>query len=133
MRSNSATMPDAAEPCGHELHNHMKNNEFFVMLSTCGDPETAERLARALVEEGLAACVNVVPGLRSIYRWNGEVQSDEEVLMIAKTTAARLAAARERLVALHPYETPEVIAWPIADGHDAYLEWVAAATRIAAP
>jgi len=111
----------------------MKNNEFFVMLSTCGDRATAERLGRALVEESLVACVNVVPGLRSIYRWNGTVQADEEVLMIIKTTAARLAAARERLVELHPYETPEVIAWPVADGHGAYLDWVADSTRIGAP
>ena len=107
----------------------MKNNDFFVILSTCPDTATAERLARTLVEESLAACVNVVPGLRSIYRWNGAVQADEEVLMIIKTTAARLEAARVRLVALHPYEVPEAIALPIADGHHAYLEWVATATR----
>jgi len=111
----------------------MKNQDFFLMLSTCGDPATAERLGRALVEEGLVACVNVVPGLRSIYRWNGAVQADEEVLMIIKTTATRLAAARERLVELHPYQTPEAIAWPITDGHGAYLDWVAEATRIGAP
>jgi periplasmic divalent cation tolerance protein len=111
----------------------MKNNGFYVMMSTCGDPATAERLGRALVEEGLAACVNVVPGLRSIYRWNGAVQADEEVLMIVKTTAARLAATRERLVELHPYDTPEAIAWPIADGHGAYLDWIADSTRTAAP
>jgi periplasmic divalent cation tolerance protein len=100
-----------------------------VILSTCPDTAAAERLARTLVEESLAACVNVVPGLRSIYRWNGAVQADEEVLMIVKTTAARLEAARVRLVALHPYEVPEAIALPIADGHHAYLEWVATATR----
>jgi periplasmic divalent cation tolerance protein len=111
----------------------MKNNEFFVLMSTCGDPATAERLGRTLVEESLAACVNVVPGLRSISRWNGTMQADEEVLMIVKTTAARLAAARERLVALHPYETPEAIAWPIADGHGAYLDWIADSTRTPAP
>ena len=107
----------------------MKNNGFFVILSTCPDTGTAERLGTALVEESLAACVNVVPGLRSIYRWNDAVQSDEEVLMLIKTTAARLEAARLRLVELHPYEVPEVVALPVADGHHAYLAWVSSSTR----
>jgi len=111
----------------------MKNNEFVVILSTCPDTGTAERLATALVEESLAACVNVVPGLRSIYRWNDAVQADEEVLMLIKTTAARLEAARLRLVELHPYEVPEVVALPVADGHHAYLEWVSNSTRTPQP
>jgi periplasmic divalent cation tolerance protein len=102
---------------------------FFIILSTCPNAGVAERLARALVEESLAACVNIVPGLVSIYRWNDAVQSDEEVLMIVKTTAGCLEAARERLVALHPYDVPEAVALPVADGHHAYLEWVAASTR----
>jgi periplasmic divalent cation tolerance protein len=108
----------------------MKNIEFFVILCTCPDAATAERLARVLVEESLAACVNVVPGLRSIYRWNDAVQVDEEVLMIAKTTAACLPAARDRLVALHPYDVAEAIALPVVDRHDAYLECVSRSTRI---
>ena len=111
----------------------MKNNEFFVILSTCPDTGTAERLGTALVEESLAACVNVVPGLRSIYRWNDAVQSDEEVLMLIKTSVARLEAARLRLVELHPYEVPEVVALPVADGHHAYLAWVSSSTRTPPP
>jgi periplasmic divalent cation tolerance protein len=111
----------------------MKNNEFFVVLSTCPDVGTAEGLARALLKESLAACVNIVPGLRSIYLWNGAVQSDQEVLMLIKTTAAQLAMAKARIVDLHPYEVPEVVALPVVDGHDAYLEWVAAATRTPQP
>ena len=107
----------------------MKNNDFLIVLSTCPEVSAAESLGRALVEESLAACVNVVPGLRSIYRWNDTVQADAEALMIIKTTAARFAALRERLVALHPYEVPEVVALPVADGHHAYLEWVSNATR----
>jgi len=107
----------------------MKHREFFLILSTCGSTADAERIGHALVDESLAACVNVVPGLRSIYRWDDAIQSDEEVLMIVKTTAARLEAARERLVALHPYELPEVVALPVADGHHPYLAWVATATR----
>lgn len=107
----------------------MIEKEFLVVLSTAPDAATADRLARALVEESLAACVNVLPGVRSIYRWHDAVQSETETLMIIKTTQARLAALRERLVALHPYEVPEVVALPITDGHDAYLRWVDASTR----
>jgi periplasmic divalent cation tolerance protein len=107
----------------------MSNNEFYVVLSTCPDAETAARIARALVDASLVACVNVVPGLRSIYRWNDSIRDDQEVLMILKTAADRLPDARHRLVALHPYEVPEVVALPVADGHDAYLSWVYSATR----
>jgi periplasmic divalent cation tolerance protein len=107
----------------------MKDKEILVLLSTCPDAATAERIARELVATSLVACVNVVPGLLSIYRWNGVVQADEEVLMILKTTADRLPAARERLVALHPYDLPEVVALPVADGHHPYLQWVADSTR----
>lgn len=104
-------------------------SDFFIVMSAVGDGGTAAGIARTLVEEKLAACVNVIPAVRSIYAWNGAVQDEQEVLMIAKTTAARLGACRERLVALHPYEVPEVVAVRLADGHHAYLRWVAAATR----
>mgnify|MGYP001822585064 CR=1 FL=1 len=85
-------------------------------------------MARALVEASLAACVNITPGLKSVYSWNGSLQSDEEVLMLIKTTGDRFPALRERLVAMHPYEVPEVVALPIVDGHDAYLRWIESAT-----
>jgi periplasmic divalent cation tolerance protein len=107
----------------------MINSEFYIILSTCPDAETAARIARALLEESLVACVNIVPGLRSMYRWNDSIQDEQEVLMILKTTVDRLPDARQRLVALHPYEVPEVVALPVADGHDAYLSWVFSATR----
>ena len=103
--------------------------DFLILMSTAPDAGTAARIARSLVEESLAACVNVVPAVRSIYAWNGAVQDEQEVLMIAKTTVARAAECRRRLVALHPYEVPEVVAVRLADGHDAYLRWVATATR----
>ena len=120
--------PDRAQtPESHSIY--MNEKAFFILLSTCPDMTTAQRLARTLVEESLVACVNVLPAVWSIYRWNEAVQSDEETLMIIKTTAERLVAARERLVALHPYELPEVVALPVADGHHPYLAWVAAATR----
>jgi periplasmic divalent cation tolerance protein len=108
----------------------MIDKEILVLLCTCPDATTAERIARELVGASLVACVNVAPGLRSIYRWNGAVQVDEEVLMILKTPSDCLAAARERLVELHPYEVPEVIALPVADGHHPYLQWVVDSTRI---
>jgi periplasmic divalent cation tolerance protein len=103
--------------------------DYFVVLSTCPDVETAARIGRSMVESATVACVNIVPGLRSIYRWDGAVQDEPEVLMIMKTTGSCLAAAREMLTNLHPYETPEVVALPVADGHDAYLRWVSSSTR----
>jgi|OpeIllAssembly_1097287.scaffolds.fasta_scaffold1009258_1 periplasmic divalent cation tolerance protein len=107
----------------------MNNMDFFVILSTCPDAETAARIGRTLVESALVACVNIVPGLRSIYRWNDAVQDEPEVLMILKTTGPCLAAAREMLLSLHPYQVPEVVALPVVDGHDAYLRWVSTSTR----
>ena len=91
---------------------------------TCPDVASAQHLAEALVSEGLAACVNRLPGVRSTYRWKGEVVTDSEELLLIKTTAARFAALKERLLALHPYELPELIAVPVAQGHEAYLDWV---------
>jgi periplasmic divalent cation tolerance protein len=108
----------------------MIERDIFVLLSTCPDAATAESIARELVGASLVACVNIVPRLRSIYRWNGAVQVDEEVLMVLKTAADRVSEARERLVELHPYDVPEVVALPVADGHHPYLQWVADSTRI---
>lgn len=99
-----------------------------VVLSAVASAEDAERIAASLVEHDLAACVNVVPGVRSFYRWKGVLQRDEERLLVIKTRAERFEALREALVALHPYELPEVIALPIAAGHAPYLEWITAGT-----
>jgi len=107
----------------------MKDKEILVLLSTCPDLAAAERIARDLIEASLVARVNVLPGVRSIYRWNGAVRADEEVPMILKTTADRLLAVRERLVARHPTDLPEIVALPVADGHHPYLQWVADPTR----
>jgi len=103
--------------------------EARIVLITAPDDETARRIARALVEERLAACVNLVPGLHSIYRWQGAVEEADEVLLVAKTRAARVAALAARVRALHPYALPEVLALPIADGSRAYLRWVVAESR----
>ncbi len=94
------------------------------------DPEVADRIARALVEDGLAACVNRLPGVVSTYRWEGETRVDAELLLLIKTTRARFEALRTRIVALHPYELPEVIAVDVALGHEPYLAWVAQAMAL---
>lgn len=100
----------------------------LLALTTCPDACSAERLAHALVEERLAACVNRIPGVASTYRWQGRIQNDAEVLLLIKTTRARFAALRERVLALSPYATPELIALDIADGSAAYLAWIGAET-----
>jgi periplasmic divalent cation tolerance protein len=96
-----------------------------VAFSTAPDAETAGRIARALVDERLAACVNVVAGVRSIYRWKGAVEDEAEVLLVIKTRVERLETLAARLRALHPYELPELVALPAVGGLGAYLEWVA--------
>ena len=96
-----------------------------LVLSTVGTPEDAERIAAALVGERLAACVNVVPGLVSTYRWKGGVEKDDELLLVVKTTGETYPALAERLRALHPYKLPEMIVLPIAGGDPPYLDWLA--------
>ncbi len=93
-------------------------------LSTAPDRRTAERIARLLVEERLAACVNLVPGVNSVYRWKGRIEQDEEILLIMKTTAAGTPALRDRLLAVHPYDTPEFLTFDVAAGAAPYLAWV---------
>ncbi len=101
----------------------------IVVLVTAPNPDKAAEIARALVAERLAACGNVVPGLRSIYRWEGKIEDEGEALLVLKTTRARFDALRDRVLALHPYEVPEVIALPVEAGHERYLAWVAGETR----
>jgi periplasmic divalent cation tolerance protein len=98
----------------------------LVVLCTAPTVEVAAALARALVEARLAACGNVVPGLRSIYRWQGRVEDQPEVLLVLKTTRERFPALRDELVRRHPYEVPEVLALPVETGSATYLEWLAA-------
>lgn len=100
-----------------------------VVLSTVADAETADRLAEALVSERLAGCVNIVPGVRSIYVWEGELQRDAELLLVIKTSDHRLEALVARIQQLHPYSCPEVLALAVGGGSSAYLEWLAGAVR----
>ena len=99
-----------------------------ILLCTCPDLDSARALAASLVEARLAACVNLLPGVRSTYRWQGEIHDDTEVLLVIKTTGERFDALRTRLAALHPYEVPELVAVGIADGLPAYLDWIVRGT-----
>ena len=97
----------------------------IVVLCTCASPEDGERLARALVTGRLAACVNVVPGMRSFYRWKGAIEDSTECLLIVKSSRDRFAALNAAIEKLHPYELPEVLALPVVDGSSNYLNWLA--------
>ena len=104
----------------------MKDGRAFrVVLSTAGSEEEGARLANSLVERKLCACVNLVPGVRSFYRWEGAVQDDAEVLLIMKTTREKLQALTDHLTEIHGYEVPEVLAITLEEGSASYLEWLA--------
>jgi len=100
----------------------------LLVITHLPDTYSAHALAGVLVEEHLAACVNILAPCRSVYRWQGKTESTEEVPLLIKTTAARYAALEAAIRARHPYELPEIVAVPLAHGLPAYLEWVAAET-----
>lgn len=95
-----------------------------LILSTCPDQQSADTIATALVEQGLAACVNIVPGIQSIYLWQGKVERQGELLLLIKARGDAFSAISARIVELHPYELPEVIAVTIGNGLQPYLEWI---------
>jgi periplasmic divalent cation tolerance protein len=96
-----------------------------IVLSTAGSEDEARKIARHLVEQQLAACVNIVPQIESIYRWQGKMESSREWLLLIKTTAEKFHAVRDAIRELHSYELPECICIDVADGSAAYLEWIA--------
>ncbi len=98
--------------------------ETLVVLVSAPSADEAARIARTVVEEKLAACGTVVPGIRSIYRWQGKVCDEQEALLVLKAPAKRFPELRDRVVALHPYEVPEVIALRIEDGSEKYIDWI---------
>ena len=96
----------------------------IVVLSTCGSEQEAQKLARLLVDQRLAACVNVVPGIRSYYRWEGQIETADEYLLVIKSSRGHFDRLRTRLEQLHSYEVPEVVALPVIDGSKNYLDWL---------
>ena len=98
----------------------------LLCLCSCPDAASARAIAEALVCERLAACVNRLPGMRSTYRWQGTVATDNEELLLIKTTAGCFKTLQARLLELHPYELPELVALPLEQGYGAYLDWVRA-------
>jgi periplasmic divalent cation tolerance protein len=99
--------------------------EINLIYMTAGSREEAEAIGRDLVGAKLAACVNIVGGMSSIYRWQNELQMDEEVVMIAKTTAARVEALIERVKSIHSYDCPCILQLPVAGGNQPFLDWIA--------
>jgi periplasmic divalent cation tolerance protein len=106
----------------------MADATYLVVLVTC-PPDRAPELARSLVEARLAACVNILPAVRSLYAWKGEVCDDAEALLVVKTRASLFEALRAAILAGHPYEVPEIIALPVVAGHQPYLDWLEGSTR----
>ncbi|MEX0643738.1 MAG: divalent-cation tolerance protein CutA [Parvularculaceae bacterium] len=100
------------------------------LYTTAPDAKSADEIARALIERRLAACVNVIPGMTSTYRWKGKIEATAEIVLIVKTTAAVAPAARDLILELHPYDTPCVVALPILESasNQAFLDWIAAET-----
>lgn len=106
----------------------MPEQSQVVVLVTCPDRNVAEDIASKLIEENIAACVNVLGGVTSLYRWEGRIERDTEVLLIIKTRLELLAAVETRVASLHPYDVPEVIGLPIAGGSEKYLHWIDSST-----
>ena len=104
-------------------------SEYLMVLNTCPDSETAERIAADLVAAKLAACVQVLPGLRSYFHWAGKVDCSDEYLLLIKTAAASYPALERRIRELHPYELPEIIGVPVSMGLPDYLSWIDECTR----
>jgi periplasmic divalent cation tolerance protein len=98
----------------------------LIVLCTCSGRDEAQKLAHAIVSEEATACVNIVPSVESVYRWEGKIESTQEVLLLIKTTRARFDALRDLIVRLHSYDTPEVIGVPVVEGLEKYLTWLGA-------
>lgn len=106
----------------------MSPDQPVLILCTCPDAASADRLADLLVRERLAACVNRIGGVRSTYRWEGEVEHAEEMLLLIKTRGERVDALQQRLKSQHPYDVPEILTVPITGGERGYLDWIAEST-----
>lgn len=96
----------------------------IVVLSTCSSAEEAHRIARELVDKRLAACVNIICGVQSVYRWEGKIEDSDEILLLIKTSRGLFDSVRAQIQKMHSYELPEVIALQVVDGSEPYLEWL---------
>ena len=105
-------------------------SEVVVVLVTCPTLASARRLANHVITRRLAACVNIVPGVESVFRWKGKTQRCREILLVIKTRRARFASLKQSILARHPYEVPEVIALSVVAGHRPYLQWVRSSLSI---
>lgn len=108
----------------------MPENEFILVFSTCQSEEIANQIARGLVEQKLAACVNIIPGLESVYRWQDKIEHSTERLLMIKSRKCLFPQLKVALTYLHDYELPEIIAVPIEAGEQAYLNWIKSATLV---
>ncbi len=104
-------------------------DDYCVILTTCPNRESGERIAHLLVEQQLAACVNLTGTITSIYRWRGNIEQDQEILLIIKTTKRLYQSIESTVRQHHPYEEPEVISIDIKQGADSYLQWISESTR----
>jgi periplasmic divalent cation tolerance protein len=100
------------------------SEKYLLVLNTCPGSITAKKIANDLVADQLAACVQVIPGIQSFFRWVGRVENSEEHLLLIKTTAARYPDVENRIRTLHPYELPEIVVVPISNGLASYLSWI---------
>jgi periplasmic divalent cation tolerance protein len=107
-------------------------SQFLLVLSTCPGSITAKKIANELVADQLAACVQVIPGVQSFFRWVGKVDNKEEHLLLIKTTSERYQAVQDRIQAMHPYELPEIVAVPVSGGLPGYLAWIKSCTESSA-
>jgi len=108
---------------------HWMNTDFLLVLCTCPTNSAATAIATALLEQRIAACVNQVPGITSMYRWEGRVELDDEVLLLIKTTRQMYSRLEETIGKLHPNELPEIIGVPLSAGSETYLNWIKSATE----
>lgn len=102
---------------------------YYIALTTCPDSKVASSLAHTIVEQQLAACVNIIPGIQSVYQWQGEIETDNELLLVMKTNKQTLKTLELFIMQQHPYETPEFICINIESGAQAYLDWITSSLK----
>ncbi len=100
-----------------------------IVFCTIDSAEAARKLARRLVQDRLAACVNIIENVTSVYKWEGRIEEDAEFLLVIKSQDSRLRDLMDRIAELHPYDVPEILSWPVQKGSRAYLDWVVAETN----